>query len=124
MFGFPIMKPSFSFIDVKIITIPAICSVNNPGLIVVNDYNAVLVRKKRFYAYTAVSTKVVPRKSGADLGGGCGGCAPLPEMTYGFLMQLVFYKKNTTKKCGLMVLVTPFLSGAPPPKKNPHWIGP
>ena len=35
-------------------------------------------------------------------------------MTYGFLMQLVF-----CKKCGLLVLVTPFLSGAPPPKKNP-----
>ena len=46
--------------------------------------------------------------SGADLGGGCRGCAPLPEMTCGF---------NTTgilqKKCGLLVLVTPFLSGAP-----------
>ena len=51
---------------------------------------------------------------GADLGGGCRGCAPLPEMTYGFLIQLVF-----CKKCGLSVLVTPFLSGAPPPKKNP-----
>ena len=39
---------------------------------------------------------------------------PPPEMTYGFLIQLVF-----CKKCGLLVLVTPFLSGAPPPKKNP-----
>ena len=51
---------------------------------------------------------------GTDLGGGCRGCAPLPEMTHG---------SNTTgilqKKCGLLVLVTPFLSGAPPPKKNP-----
>ena len=27
--------------------------------------------------------------SGMDLGGGCRGCAPLPEMTYDFLIQLV-----------------------------------
>ena len=53
--------------------------------------------------------------SGADLGGGCRGCVPLPEMTYGFLIQLVFCQK----KCDLSVLVTPFVSGAPPPKKNP-----
>ena len=32
--------------------------------------------------------------SGADLGGGCRGCAPLPEMTYSFLIQLVFCKKR------------------------------
>ena len=56
-----------------------------------------------------------PNKSGADLGGGCRGCTPLAEMTYSFLIQLVFCKK----KHGLLVLVTPFLSGAPPPKKNP-----
>ena len=32
---------------------------------------------------------------GADLGGGCRGCAPpLPEMTCGFLIQLVFCKKK------------------------------
>ena len=29
MFGFSIVKPPFSFTDVKTITIPAICSVNN-----------------------------------------------------------------------------------------------
>ena len=42
-------------------------------------------------------------KSGADLGGGCRGCAPPPppEMTCGFLIQLVFCKK---KICGLLVL--------------------
>ena len=43
-------------------------------------------------------------ESGADLGGGCRGCAPpLPtyEMTCGFLIQLVFCKK---KLCGLLVL--------------------
>ena len=46
---------------------------------------------------------------GADLGGGCRGCAPLPpEMTYGFLIQLVF----SEKKCGLLASVTPFLRGA------------
>ena len=32
-----------------------------------------------------------------------------PEMTYGFLIQLVFCIK----------MVRPFLSGAPPPKKKP-----
>ena len=39
--------------------------------------------------------------SGADLGGGYRGCAPLPEMTCGFLIQLVFCTK---KICGLLVL--------------------
>ena len=34
------------------------------------------------------------RSSGADLGRGCRGCAPPPEMTCGFLIQLVFCKKN------------------------------
>ena len=41
---------------------------------------------------------------GADLGRGCWGCAPPPrppEMTCGFLIQLVFCKK---KLCGLLVL--------------------
>ena len=43
------------------------------------------------------------------------GCAPSPpEMTCGLLIQLVF-----CKKCGLLVLVRPFLSGATPPKKSP-----
>ena len=42
------------------------------------------------------------KTAGADLGGGCRGCAPLPEMTCGFLIQLVFCKKK--KKCGLLVL--------------------
>ena len=32
---------------------------------------------------------------GADLGGGCRGCAPPPEMTFGFLIQLVFCEKKT-----------------------------
>ena len=52
---------------------------------------------------------LIHQDSGADLGGGCRGCAPLPEMTYGFLIQLVFRNKNVV----YCVLVTPFLSGAP-----------
>ena len=38
--------------------------------------------------------------TGADLGGGCRGCAPLPpppEMTCGFIIQLVFCKKIEKK---------------------------
>ena len=46
-------------------------------------------------------------KAGADLGGGCKGCAtpPPPEMTCGFLIQLttgILQKKK--KKIGLLVL--------------------
>ena len=33
---------------------------------------------------------------GADLEGGCRECAPSPEMTCGFLIQLVFCKKKKT----------------------------
>ena len=40
---------------------------------------------------------------GADLGGGCSGCAPSPEMTCGFPIQLVFCPKKK-KLCGLLVL--------------------
>ena len=40
--------------------------------------------------------------TGADLGGRCRGCTPPPpEMTCGFLIQLVFCQK---KLCGLLVL--------------------
>ena len=39
---------------------------------------------------------------GADLGGGCRGCARPPEMACGFLIQLVFCQKK--KLCGLLVL--------------------
>ena len=51
---------------------------------------------------------------GTNLGGGCRGCAPLPEMTYGFLIQLVF-----SKKMWFIGISYAILSGAPPPKKNP-----
>ena len=48
VFGFPTMKLSFSFTNVKTFTVPAICSVNNFGLL--RPINAVLGSKERFYA--------------------------------------------------------------------------
>ena len=48
--------------------------------------------------------------TGPDLGEGRRGCAPPPEMTCGFLIQLVFTSVHQS--------VTPFLSGAPSPKKK------
>ena len=42
MFGYPIMKPSFSFTNVKTITIPAICSE------IIMDCFEQLMRKKDF----------------------------------------------------------------------------
>ena len=59
-------------------------------------------------------------KAGADLGGGCKGCAtpPPPEMTYGFLIQLVFCKKNWF----IGVEVGQETSAPPPTKKS--WIRP
>ena len=58
-------------------------------------------------------------KSGADLGGGCRGCRgcvppPPPEMTCGFLIQLVFCKKKTMWFIGVEVEQE---TSAPPPKK-------
>ena len=54
---------------------------------------------------------------GADLGGGCRGCAPPPpEMTFGFLIQLVFCEKKTMWFIGVEEEQE---TGAPPPKKNP-----
>ena len=56
--------------------------------------------------------------AGADLGGGCRGCAPpTPRMTCGFLIQLVFCKKwKTMWFIGVEVAQE---TSAPPPKKNP-----
>ena len=51
---------------------------------------------------------------GADLGGGCRGCAPSPEMTCGFLIQLVFCKKKTMWFIGVEVEQE---TSASPPKK-------
>ena len=60
--------------------------------------------------------------SGADLGGGCRGCAPFPppppEMTCGLLIQLVFYKKKTMWFISVEVEQE---TSAPSPKKNPGY---
>ena len=71
---------------------------------------------------------VTPRPfhhSGADLGGGCRGCAPTPpppfEMTCGFLIQLVFCKK--TKPLWFIGVDVEQEPSAPPPKKK-SWIHP
>ena len=53
--------------------------------------------------------------AGADLGGGCRGLRTPPEMTCGFLIQLVFCRK---KKWFIGVEVEQETS-APPPRKNP-----
>ena len=56
--------------------------------------------------------------SGADLGGGCRGCAPPPpEMTCGFLIQLVFCKKKKTM--WFIGVEVEQETSAPPPEKNP-----
>ena len=56
----------------------------------------------------------------ADLGGGCRGCAPPPpEMTCGFLIQLVFCKKKK-KTMWFIGLEVEQETSAPPPKKNPR----
>ena len=63
---------------------------------------------------TATAPKVCPQP-GADLGGGCRGCAPPPpEMTCGFLIQLVFCKKKTMWFIGVEVEQE---TSASPPKK-------
>ena len=63
------------------------------------------------------SLKKARLSAGADLGGGCRGCAPPPpEMMYGFLIQLVFCKKKTMWFIGVEVEQE---TSAPPPEKNP-----
>ena len=60
------------------------------------------------------------RKTGADLGGGCRGCRgcdPPPEMTCGFLIQLVFCKKKKTM--WFVGVEVEQEKSAPLPKKNP-----
>ena len=56
--------------------------------------------------------------TGADLGGGCM-CAPPPEMTCGFIIQLVFSKK----KLWFIGVEVEQETSAPPPKKK-SWIRP
>ena len=55
--------------------------------------------------------------TGAALGGGCRGCAPPPEMTCGFLIQLVFCKK--IKTMWFIGVEVEQETSAAPPKKNP-----
>ena len=61
-------------------------------------------------------TSALRTEPGADLGGGCRGCSPPPEMTCGFLIQLVFCKKTMWF---IGVEVEQETSATPPPKKNP-----
>ena len=65
-----------------------------------------------------LAVKGLKRKlPGADLGAGCRGCAPpSPEMTCGFLIQLVFCQKKTMWFIGVEVEQE---TSAPPPKRNP-----
>ena len=68
---------------------------------------------------SAICAVVIFRvKAGTDLGGGCRGCTPLPEMTCGFLIQLVLCKKKKRTMWFIGVEVEQETS-APPPKKNP-----
>ena len=61
--------------------------------------------------------KTKQQLSGADLGGGCRGCAPPPpEMTCGFPIQLVLCKKKTTWFISVEVEKE---TSATPPQKNP-----
>ena len=61
-----------------------------------------------------------PYNTGADLGGLCRGCSPPspPEMTCGFLIQLIFCKKKKKTMWFIGVEVEQETS-TPPPKKNP-----
>ena len=64
-----------------------------------------------------LQTMAMPDFSKTDLGGGCRGCAPpLPEITCGFLIQMVFCKKKTMWFIGAAVEQE---TSASPPKKNP-----
>ena len=59
------------------------------------------------------------RRTGADLGEGCRGCAPpSPEMTCGFLIQMVFCKKKKTM--WFIAVEVEQETSVPPPKKNPR----
>ena len=80
--------------------------------------NAISLHRKQPLGVTTVSSPSKTRNiTGADLGGGCRGCAPSTEMTYGFLIQLVFCrKKKTMWFIGVEVEQE---TSAPPPKKNP-----
>ena len=54
---------------------------------------------------------------GADLGGGCRGCARPPEMACGFLIQLVFCQQKKTM--WFIGVEEEQETSVPRPKKNP-----
>ena len=80
-------------------------------LIVVEYYPHQNINKLKFF-----TSGYIRKTAGADLGGGCRGCAPPlpPEMTCGFLIQLVFCKKKTIWFIGVEVEQE---TSAPPPKR-------
>ena len=57
VFSFPIMKPSFSFTNVKSTKIPAIYSPNNSGFLW--TISAVLAAKERFYASSVLKNDLL-----------------------------------------------------------------
>ena len=66
---------------------------------------------------TCVTCTITTCGAEADLGGGCRGCAPPPpEMTCGFLIQLVFCKKKKTM--WFIDVEVEQETSAPPPKKK------
>ena len=76
------------------------------GTYIVGSHSNTMLRLQKRAARTIVdapwdapSTALL---TGADLGEGCRGCAPPPEMTCGFLIQLAVFCKK--KLCGLLVL--------------------
>ena len=87
----------------------------NLGRIFVSLTWKILFYRKIKLTWSHTDIKKLPH-AGADLGGGCRGCAPLPEMTRCFLIQLVFCKKKTMWFIGVEVEEE---TSAPPPKKNP-----
>ena len=64
--------------------------------------------------------RIIVGSAGADLGGGYRGCSPpLPEITCGFLIQLVFCKKKKKRTMWFIGVEVEQETSAPPPKKNP-----
>ena len=73
------------------------------------------VNLKSLLLFLLLDAGISPR---ADLGGGCRGCAPPPpEVTRGFLIQLVFCRKKITM--WFIGVEVEQEKSAPPPKKNP-----
>ena len=97
------------------------CS-RNEQLLKTSGADILSFRKERFRSVKSCKTRKSTR---ADLWRGCRGCTPPlpPEMTCGFLIQLVFCKKKkpTTKKKTMWFIGVEVEreTRAPPPKKSP-----